>query len=131
MYSELFENDICQKLNQPEIGDLNTKHIAIGKRICSVFWISTHYRIRAVYDDENTELVKDYNLGMRKFFDDNIRCKGVNYIDVYNMTSNLALNHHDDSLQMTYDQVHWGYEVNLIKAQIILNAILSIDDNDR
>jgi hypothetical protein len=41
------------------------------------------------------------------------------------MTSSLALEHPEDAAQMTYDGVHWGYEVNLIKAQIILNALIA------
>ena len=48
----------------------------------------------------------------------------MNYIDVYNMTREFAITHHDIANQMTYDHVHWGMELNLIKAQIIINAII-------
>ena len=54
------------------------------------------------------------------------KCDDLNYIDVYNMTESLALNHREEAERLTYDQVHWGFEVNLIKAQIILNALLSM-----
>jgi hypothetical protein len=75
------------------------------------------------FGDEQPEIVKDYNLGMRKFMDDG-QCGEVNYVDVYNMTARLVIDHPDEGSQMTYDNVHWGIEVNLLKAQLIFNALL-------
>jgi hypothetical protein len=98
--------------------------VAGGNSACSVWWVSTHYRMKAHFDDETPEIVKDYNEGMRKFYDSG-GCGNVNYVDVYNTTAQLALHHKEDAEQMTYDGVHWGYEVNLIKAQILINALLS------
>ena len=49
----------------------------------------------------------------------------MNYIDVFNMTDSLVVQHDAEARKMTWDQVHWSYEVNLIKAQIIINALLS------
>ena len=104
-----------------------TGAVPIRDGVCSIWWVSTHYRLRAIYKDEKPEMVRDYNLGMRKFFEEGKRCGPVNYVDVYNMTADLATNHQVDALKMTYDQVHWGIEVNLIKAQIILNALLAAE----
>jgi len=59
---------------------------------------------------------------MRAFFDSH-HCGPINYIDVYNMT--LGLQNRTEAVDMSYDRVHWGMEVNLVKAQIILNALLN------
>jgi hypothetical protein len=97
---------------------------------CSVWWISTHYRMRGYFPDESTAQIKSFNEDMRAFFDhSDHKCGVVNTIDVYNMTSQLGLNHTEEAKLMTYDQVHWGMEVNLIKVQIILKAVLSGDAN--
>jgi hypothetical protein len=119
-YSEFFQKDICPSLRQR--GKL--AHDGEVSEPCSVWWVSTHYRVKAYFDDEQPQVVKDYNYGMRKFFDRG-DCGSVNYIDVYNMTLKLALNHSADAGKMTYDGVHWGFEINLVKAQIIINALTS------
>eukprot|EP00595_Chromulina_sp_UTEXLB2642_P002930 CAMPEP_0196766134 /NCGR_PEP_ID=MMETSP1095-20130614/19009_1 /TAXON_ID=96789 ORGANISM="Chromulina nebulosa, Strain UTEXLB2642" /NCGR_SAMPLE_ID=MMETSP1095 /ASSEMBLY_ACC=CAM_ASM_000446 /LENGTH=46 /DNA_ID= /DNA_START= /DNA_END= /DNA_ORIENTATION= len=41
------------------------------------------------------------------------------------MTKELAQNYTADAEKMTYDRVHWGMEVNLLKAQIIINALVN------
>jgi hypothetical protein len=127
MYSEVFERDICPRIKDPKNLQRTTGAVPIRDGVCSIWWVSTHYRLRAIYDDEKPDVVRDYNLGMRKFFEEGKRCGPVNYVDVYNMTADLAINHHEEALRMTYDQVHWGIEVNLQKAQVILNALLSAD----
>jgi hypothetical protein len=68
--------------------------------------------------------VKSYNEGMREFFRGG-QCGEVNYIDVYNMTASFGEHHKDIASKYSYDMVHWGMEVNLLKAQIILNALVS------
>lgn len=112
-YSELFQHSVCPRI----ASNTNSK--------CSVWWISTHYRLQAHFPDEGPEVVKAYNEGMKEFFANEKSCGAVNYIDVYNMTRALAVDFIKDAEQMTYDRVHWGMEVNLIKAQIILNALMS------
>ena len=57
-------------------------------------WVSTHYRMKAFFLDEEIDVVRDYNLGMREFFDSG-RCGEVNYADVYNMTAALGSTHPD------------------------------------
>ena len=91
---------------------------------CGVYWISTHYRLVAHFPDEKEEIVKAYNDGMRDFFSSG-KCGNVNYIDVYNMTAAFGINHHSIATGLSYDQVHWGMEINLLKAQTILNALVS------
>jgi hypothetical protein len=60
---------------------------------------------------------------MREYFESAGRCGSVNYIDVFNLTSQLALTLTPEAETLTYDGVHWGLEVNLIKAQLILHAL--------
>ncbi len=79
--------------------------------------------------DELPPSVTRYNEAMRSFFEGG-ECGKVNYIDVFNMTADLALNNYNDADKyMTYDAVHWGMEVNLIKAQIILNAFSRFEND--
>ena len=61
---------------------------------------------------------------MRAFYDSGT-CGPVNYIDVFNATE--ALSHLGEKEDMTYDGVHWGMEGNMVKAQIIINALLTND----
>ena len=49
---------------------------------------------------------------MRAYFDSG-GCGAVNYIDVYNMTSALALQLPAEAEKLTYDGVHWGMEVSI------------------
>jgi hypothetical protein len=91
---------------------------------CSLWWVSTHYRIAAVFADEVPDQVFKYNLAMRDFFDDK-KCGNVNYIDVYNMTARLSLEHAAEADLLSHDKAHWGFEVNLVKAKIIISALLS------
>lgn len=122
-YSNLFQKSIC-----PVIRDAATNGIFDGtyEKSCQIFWISTHYRIVGWFDDEKEPLVHEFNRGMREFFD-NRKCGPINYIDVYNMT--LGLRNKTENVELSYDRVHWGMEVNLLKAQIILNAILGQEFN--
>lgn len=90
---------------------------------CGVYWISTHYRLVAHFPDEKEQIVRRYNEGMRDFFRSG-QCGDINYIDVYNMTASFG-EHHSIASKYSYDKVHWGMEVNLLKAQIILNALVS------
>ena len=81
------------------------------------------------FPDELPDIIKSYNEGMRAFFESG-KCGAVDYLDVYNMTRQLGSadsvpNLSAEAAKMTYDSVHWGMEVNLIKAQLIINALLS------
>jgi hypothetical protein len=135
-YAEFFQKDICPALARKKASTMDalkattpgteqySRLMRYGEvsESCSVWWVSTHYRMRAYFDDEQAPIVRNYNYGMRKYFDSG-HCGHVNYIDVYNMTAGLGLHHSDVANRMTYDGVHWGFEVNLVKAQIIINAL--------
>lgn len=135
MYSAHFMNSICGKIkshqtHQSPVSSIKqpmNRHSEVisNHTKCSIWWISTHYRMKAYFDDEKPQLVREYNEGMRRFFEDSSLCGRVNYIDVYNMTRSIGVNHKQEAEKMTYDGVHWGMELNLIKAQIVLNALLA------
>jgi hypothetical protein len=132
LFSNLFATSICKDMNvrKAESLELRSKgiqpsHTGSINGTCSVWWVSTHQRLAAHYMDEAPHIVKDYNTGMRQFFDEGA-CGFKNYVDVYNMTEQLCMNHTELAKQhMSFDHVHWGFEANLQKAQIILNALLS------
>jgi hypothetical protein len=121
MYQAVFEQDVCPQMRekiQEYTGEVNKK--------CSVWWISTHYRVKGYFHDETPEKIKQYNEDMRNWYgDEKKNCGNVNYVDVYNMTARLTIDQLEEAKKLTYDSVHWGFEVNLIKAQIILNALIS------
>lgn len=118
-YQEFFERDIC-----PALRTSQSVHTGSLDRPCSVYWVSTHYRMKANFDDEKPDIVKRYNEEMRTYFDAG-KCGAVNYVDVYNMTARLGVDHPVEAEKMTYDGMHWGMEMNLVKAQIIINALLA------
>jgi hypothetical protein len=117
---QLSFHDICNKIRSESSkvdGHVSDK--------CSVWWVSTHARIRTIFEDETPEHVRNFNEGMREFFENKKNCGETNYVDVYNMTNSLVIPEIiEEARKMSYDLVHWGMEVNLIKAQIILNALL-------
>lgn len=133
VYADLFRGGVCQ--NIPQQQQEQEQQQGSGAFNCSIYWISTHYRRLARFPDEDYPLVRAFNLGMREFFDSGA-CGGgsgdgepkqvgrVGYVDVYNMTAELVRDLPAESAQLTYDNAHWGMEVNLIKAQILLNALL-------
>ena len=91
---------------------------------CSMYWVSRHYRMRAGALDERDEVLRAFNEGMDSFFRQNASaCPGVRYVDTYAMTAELASHHEVDAKQLTYDSNHWGMEINLVKAQLIVRAI--------
>lgn len=89
------------------------------------FVISTHYRINEYkgLGKQDHEDIEQYNDEMRHFIEVEKRCGNAIYVDVYNMTKALVLNHYNDSLSMTFDRVHYTRNVNLLKAQIVLERI--------
>ena len=123
-YSRHFQRNICKQLTDDRYVEQTLSGRSISQRSCSIWWVSTHYRVEAFFEDEIPERVLNFNLGMRRFFDSR-SCGPVNYIDVYNMTAALVTQAPEDAGNMTHDRMHWGIEANLHKAQIILNALLS------
>ncbi len=121
-YQELFQSHTC-----PAIRDaMNWLGIdGTFNKPCSIWWVTTHNRLVAHFPDEKPELVEKYNYDMQEFFDSQ-KCGPVNFVDVYNMTRSLVVDHRGDAEPLSYDGVHWGMEINLMKAQIILNALLQM-----
>jgi hypothetical protein len=119
-YAKFFEDSgLC-----PKVRDYTSSSNG-ENRNCNIYWISTHYRLKAYYDDEKENIIRKYNNDMREFIESK-SCGDINYIDVYNMTRVLGSKYNDIAMKsMSYDHVHWGMEVNLVKAQIIMNALLS------
>ena len=128
-----------------------------SNQVHSVYWISTHYRHKHLFEDEDEYHVRKYNEDMRHWIESG-RCNSnsnsnnnnkkkkknnnlysnnrnrIGYIDVYNLTESLFTQ--PDLIQyksqvlnmMKTDRVHWGALVNMIKANVILNRILN-DNN--
>jgi len=103
-----------------------------SQKLSNVFWISAHARptLPGKYNvvDEVPSRVKQFNLDMRSYISRN-ECWNLNYINVYNMTESLIdrfLGHNLKDFGLTYDGVHYGMYVNLIKAQIILNSLSAV-----
>lgn len=120
LYQQHFAPTCRDIIESAKLGQIDTD--VSYKKPCSIWWLSTHFRNIGWFGDEAEHLIYNYNKEMRQFFDEG-RCGPVNYIDVYNMT--FGIKNLSDARQLSYDQVHWGMEVNLIKAQIVLNALLS------
>ena len=93
---------------------------------CSLFWISTHARPSKFFLDEEEGKVRFFNEQMRRFFESGQCGAETGYIDVYNMTSNLVHLHYPEAQFMSFDAAHWGMEVNLVKVQILANALKSV-----
>ena len=120
LYSEYFEETICPHLKKHKADALVE---AVQRGRCSVWWVSTHFRMKGYFPDEQPDVIKNYNEDMRAYFERG-SCGDVNYVDVYNMTSALAQRLPTQAEPLTYDSVHWGMEVNLAKAQIIIDALI-------
>lgn len=134
LHSEMYESYFCSRLR-----DHAKNEESNGVRTCSYWWMSTHQRIIGWFDDEKPHVVKKFNEGMRHYFDSG-RCGNFNYIDVFNMTDSLVRNFSLDatseankakSMSVSYDYVHYGMEVNLLKAQIFINALSSYYDHEK
>lgn len=76
-FSELFLRNPCPLIREHKNNN------------CSIWWVSTHYRMRPYFEDEVPEVIRGYNEGMRSFFESEA-CGNVNYIDVYNSTQQLG-----------------------------------------
>ena len=107
----------------------SSHYLSSSNSLCSIsgppsitIWISTHARIAGTNKFETSARVESYNEQMKDFVLSGL-CGKIQYIDVYNMTNELKINHRADALYMTFDKAHWGMEVNLAKAQLILTEI--------
>jgi hypothetical protein len=130
-HQKLFDASFCTQLRQEKNEIAEGGGGGLDKANgCSNWWVSTHHRIIGWFPDEKGPVTIAYNEGMRQYFDSD-QCGDYNYIDVYNMTQSLVETFTLDatceenkskSMSVSYDYVHFGMEVNLVKAQIILDA---------
>jgi hypothetical protein len=87
-----------------------------------LFWMSMHVRRTALSPDED-------EVSMVAYSQDSLQAikrtcgQAVESIDVINMTRSLVHDLEADAKRMTWDGAHWSRAVNLVKAQIILQAI--------
>lgn len=88
-----------------------------------LFWQVPHTRLSGLnYTDQTMDVVRRY----AKASVHSIRRQcgaGVVPIDVQNFTEALVKDLPDEAGRMTWDGCHWGRAVNLVKAQMILQAI--------
>jgi hypothetical protein len=66
-----------------------------------------------------------YNYAMKEFFASQ-QCGHVQYVDVMNMTHMLqlpVLKKNLWTLRLTYDGMHFGRTINLLKAYVILDSL--------
>jgi len=127
-HAEHFDGLFCRQLQkEKEEKEKGGKDVSNG---CSNWWMSTHQRIIGWFDDEKTPASRRFNEGMRSFFDSG-RCGDYSTVDVYNMTSSLIETFTLDatceankqkSMSVSYDYFHYGMEINLLKAQLALDA---------
>ena len=54
---------------------------------------------------------------------DNAGCGAAGYVDVFNMTSDIIKNHYGAAESLRFDNAHWGLQVNLIKAQLLVRSV--------
>lgn len=133
--------------NHPVTLDYNTRHgvnnaaAYINKftntyQICNMtnpfrnlFYISLHRRaIAGKRTAESLAVIDAFSRNMSTFFLSGGCGRNTRYIDVYNMSTGVPKNE-------SYDGMHFGRSVNLIKAHIILNAVhadsFSLSDSAR
>jgi hypothetical protein len=129
LHAETYEKLFCPRLRAYAT---STEKQTDDLKACSFWWMSTHQRIIGWFDDEKPAVIEKFNRDMRSFFDSG-KCGEFNYIDVFNMTQALVSEFHLDatseqnkrnSLSVSYDYVHFGMEVNLMKAQALINALM-------
>jgi hypothetical protein len=128
---ERFEVDFCRQLrSEQEATNKDKKKELETSHGCTNWWLSTHHRIIGWFPDEKGPITRTFNEEMRSFFDSGA-CGAYNTIDVYNMTQSLVETFTLDatceankqkSMSVSYDYVHFGMEINLVKAQIVLDA---------
>jgi hypothetical protein len=97
--------------------------------VSKIFWLDNHVRFDSVYlpdkvhKDESFEHAYQYHVDMPNELLKQCRMPSSRIISSWNATLDLVTNLKSDAENMTYDQVHWGMSVNLLKAEQIIHAI--------
>lgn len=93
-----------------------------------LFWLLPHQRLADPSpesgSDETRDMVRTYAKASIPAI--HRQCgKGVGIIDAFNVTQALVDALPAEAKDMTWDGAHWGRAVNLIKAQLILRALVA------
>jgi hypothetical protein len=97
--------------------------------VAKLFWLDIHARFDSIYSpskvapDERIEHLYQYHADMPNALLTRCRIPSSRFISPWNATLDLVTNFRSDAENMTYDQMHWGMEVNLLKAGQIIQAI--------
>ena len=109
----------------------------------NLIWANTHVQYFSIWPTNQTwpfqshEYLKRYHGAVHDEFikhctgsNDNIVGNGTTIanifkgsVSVWNATRDLALNHKEDAANMTYDKMHWGMNVNLLKAHELIRVM--------
>ena len=94
----------------------------------NVIYMSHHRRPRdGRHAWESYPAIKAFSEGMKDWFATTNECNIRHYVDVLNMTSDMGHFSSDVWKDLSYDMVHFGRSVNLLKIQMILNYINTHD----
>lgn len=102
----------------------NTTEAARRPRL---FWLLPHARLTNASEsrpDETREVIGRYARDSIPWIREDCG-EGVGIIDAFNFTKALAETLPEEARSMTWDRKHWGRAVNLIKAQLILRALVA------
>jgi hypothetical protein len=93
----------------------------------NIVWITTHLRpYIGIHMGEKHEDIIAYNKGMISFFQSNQCGENVTIVDVIQMTRMLQLEELRVYLKkQTFDGSHFKRNINVLKAQLILNSLVS------
>ena len=90
---------------------------ALDSRKTRLFWLHLHARLVAYHTDEAVGMVELFNTEICSI----MKTCGAASIDAW--TPTLALRQLPEAKNMTWDGVHWGRAVNVLKAHMIITAI--------
>jgi hypothetical protein len=106
LYNHIFQPS-CEALNATEL--------------CKkVVWLDSHFRLNAKYDDENFDMALTFHIESPTWI---FRGCGVRRIaSVWDATENLVTYFPSDAENMTFDGMHYGRAINLLKAKASYQA---------
>lgn len=85
-----------------------------------VVWLDTHVRVMPHHADENYNQELKFHIEAPTWIFRS--CNVQRFASAWDATDRLVSNHISDAQKMSFDGVHWGSAVNLLKAQAVLKA---------
>ena len=119
-------------LNASIVGSEKLAHTCkdlADSQLQKIFWLDPHARLNSISlpwlatpDEQINRLYRFHTEMPGQLF---LHCKipRARFISSWNATFDLIKNFRKDAKNMTYDGVHWGMSVNLLKADQIIQAI--------